>query len=1085
MNRSLTTSGWLARLPLLVLCTLAALAGCHSKGSARTPDSGTTAVCSGDAGTPAVNGRACGCDADCASGFCVDGVCCNSACTESCKACNTLSAPGTCSFVAAGDPPRSASICPKSDVTSCGLDGTCDGKGGCRSYVSGTVCQPGTCNGASLGGIRVCDGAGSCTPGPATICAPFNCDTRSSACLTSCTSDSDCAANVKCVNGSCGRRPVGAACSEASQCASGFCADGFCCNVACTGSCVSCDQSGRMGTCWPTAAGVADPHKVCTFTDKATCGQTGACDGLGGCAHYAAETVCAAPSCSGERLTTAATCDGLGTCRPPGVQTCAPFACANSACVSHCTSDRDCSAGHTCTNGSCGLKSMGQPCSAAAECTSGFCGDGVCCATACAGSCRSCALSTSLGTCAPVPAGAGDPHGGCFDQGAASCGTDGTCDGAGACHKYPTGTECAPETCSKGVYTPPSTCGATGTCRAPDAITCAPYVCNGARCYTACGNDSACATGNACVQGSCGTKPNGAFCSTGTECQSQHCAQGVCCASACTGSCVSCAISGSMGSCTPVPTGLPDPLALCADQGPTSCGTDGKCQAGACQKYPSGTACSNASCPVPGATFTGAGTCDGAGTCWVPAAASCFPFTCGLNACKSSCTSDQDCAGGQYCNQGSCGQKTNGAVCQTGPECQSGICAQGVCCATACTGSCLSCAVSGKAGTCTPVAAGGADPSGQCLNQGAASCGMTGFCNGGGACAVYAAGTQCAPPACADPTTTTLARTCDGAGACKPAATQSCAPYVCSSTTKSCLAACGSDADCVAPATCNAGSCGVKRLGQSCSAGGQCASGFCVDGVCCSAAACGTCQACNVGGAAGSCQPVAAGSAEPHQLCPASPPCGFDGTCNGAGACRNVSAGTSCGAATCTGSTTTVSTCNGAGLCTQAAQTCPGHFICGGSGCLTTCLADGDCVAGTTCQSGSCTNLAPLGTACTTNAECFSGMCTDHVCCQSASCGACNACNLAGKAGTCAPLPSGTSCGAAACKPGKTGTLNAASTCDAAGHCVAGAAIDCSPQACVNAACTIGCASNSDCAPGYACKSAVTVLDAGLLSRCQ
>ncbi len=1063
------------------LLLIVGVAGCHSNGTSnKSPDGGVIATCAGDGGTAKTNGSGCACDADCASGFCADGVCCNSACTETCKSCKTASAPGTCVFVPAGAAPRSASVCPKTDVSTCGLDGTCDGKGGCRSYAAGTVCQPGTCDGASIGAIHVCDGVGNCTPGPATICAPFNCDPKTNACVTSCTSDADCAANVNCINGSCGRRPGGAICSDASQCASGFCTDGFCCNVACSGPCVSCNQSGRLGTCMPTAVGIADPHKVCRTTDKSTCGQTGACDGLGGCAKYAAETVCAAPSCTGGVLNTAGTCDGMGTCRPPGLEACDPYQCTNGACISHCASDADCTPGHACVNGSCGQKALGQPCAAASECLSGFCADGVCCATACGGSCRSCALSTSLGTCASVPLGASDPHGVCLDQHATSCGTDGTCDGAGGCHKYPTGTECGAEACSAGVYTPTSTCDANGNCRAPDAVACAPYLCNGARCYTACGNDSACAAGKSCVQGSCGLKPNGAFCSGAAECQSSHCAQGVCCATACDGSCLSCAVTGSMGLCTAVPAGLPDPLALCTDQGAASCGMDGKCQAGACRKYVQGTACANASCPMPGTTFTAGGACDGAGSCMVPASASCFPFTCGLNACRSTCASDADCAAGQYCNGGSCGLKANGAVCQTGTECLSAVCAQGVCCGTTCTGTCRSCAVKGSVGVCSAVPAGGSDPTGQCSDKGAASCGTTGLCNGAGACAVYAAGTQCAPPTCpSGATTATLARTCDGAGTCKTAATQSCSPFACNATTQTCVSVCTTDADCASGQFCTAGSCGLRRLGQICTADNQCASNNCVDGVCCSAATCGACQSCNLAGSAGSCQPVPAGSAEPHQLCAANPPCGFTGTCNGAGACQNAAAGTACGASACSGSTSTSSACNGAGTCTQTGVACPGHFNCGASGCLTACGSDTDCVTGYTCQSGSCSNLKPLGSACTASSECFSGACTDHVCCQSASCGACKACNLTG---TCAPLPSGTICAAAACKSGRTGTLNAASTCDSAGNCVAGATIDCTPQACVNAACTVVCTSPTDCAPGHSCKAEV---DAGVsVNRC-
>ena len=43
-------------------------------------------------GTPQVLGGSCGCNAQCASGFCVEGVCCATACTGGC---NTCSAAGS------------------------------------------------------------------------------------------------------------------------------------------------------------------------------------------------------------------------------------------------------------------------------------------------------------------------------------------------------------------------------------------------------------------------------------------------------------------------------------------------------------------------------------------------------------------------------------------------------------------------------------------------------------------------------------------------------------------------------------------------------------------------------------------------------------------------------------------------------------------------------------------------------------------------------------------------------------------------------------------------------------------------------
>src|SRR4029077_7747642 len=145
----------------------------------------------------------------------------------------------------------------------------------------------------------------------------------------------------------------------------------------------------------------------------------------------------------------------------------APYRCLGSACVSRCTSDADCVAGHACQNGSCGMKADGQLCTNGGECASTFCVDGVCCADACTTACKSCSLSTALGRCSAVAAGADDPHGICVDQGQASCGTDKKCDGAGACRKYKPGTVCAPEHCDNNVYTPESTCGATGHCGAP------------------------------------------------------------------------------------------------------------------------------------------------------------------------------------------------------------------------------------------------------------------------------------------------------------------------------------------------------------------------------------------------------------------------------------------------------------------------------------------------------------------------------------------------------------------------------------------------------------------------------------------
>jgi hypothetical protein len=141
---------------------------------------------------------------------------------------------------------------------------------------------------------------------------------------------------------------------------------------------------------------------------------------------------------------------------------------------------------------SCGKLADGQPCTMANECAHNFCQQGVCCATACAGTCASCALAGTLGTCASVPSGS-DPLGQCADQGMATCGTDGSCNGSGACRKYAAGTVCVPATCTGSTQTPNATCNASNACVTPANVSCVPYACgtNGA-CRPTCSTATDC-----------------------------------------------------------------------------------------------------------------------------------------------------------------------------------------------------------------------------------------------------------------------------------------------------------------------------------------------------------------------------------------------------------------------------------------------------------------------------------------------------------------------------------------------------------------------------------------------------------------
>ncbi len=898
----------------------------------------------------------------------------------------------------------------------------------------------------------------------------------------------------------------GDACTAASACQSGFCVDGVCCESACTGDCLTCAGDGTKGSCIPADRGT-NPRAKCVDTGAAACGTDGTCDGAGSCEKYPAGVACQTAGCTGSTLMFAGRCDGNGTCAAPPSQSCAPFTCgAAGQCKTTCAADTDCASGTFCVAGSCGKKPIGASCGASADCNSGNCAQGVCCATACSGTCKSCAVAGSAGTCINVPAGQ-DPLAQCDDQGPSSCLQDGFCDGKGGCETYAAGTSCGAATCTGGTYTPAGKCDGAGTCAPAAAQSCKAYLCGaGGACKTSCAADTDCATGYFCVGGSCAKKGLGTTCSADSDCGSGHCAQGVCCMTACAGTCMSCALTGSTGTCAPIPTGM-DPFNQCADQAATNpCGTSGACDGnGACAYYPAGTSCAAASCT--GSTLTQGRTCDGAGTCRPATTAMCDPFACGAGACKATCTTNADCVSPNVCSNGSCGKLPPGAPCTSASSCVSGFCAQGVCCDKACTGTCMSCALSGSAGTCSPVPAGAApNPTSQCAATAASGCLTDGLCDGTGHCRDWPSGTVCAAASCMD-STLKPAATCDGAGTCKTFTPGNCpGNLVCDSTTmNSCKTKCASDADCVSPTVCNGGSCSLKPNGTACSSGSECATNTCQQGVCCATTCTGTCMSCAVSGKAGTCNPVTAGGADPTATCSdkGASSCGTNGKCDGSGKCQLYPANTICAASTCLMGDvfTPARMCDGAGTCKTVTSTLCDPWGCGTNGaCNTTCSGNGDCTAPATCAGGSCGKLPP-GQPCATANACQSGFCANGVCCNNACTGTCTACNLSGTMGTCTAVPagqaptptsqctdtgastcgtngkcdgnggcqkyaSGTPCSSASC----TGsTLQPASTCNTSGTCVKPSTSMCNPYQCGTNACKTGCSADADCVSPYIC----------------
>jgi Cellulose binding domain len=293
-----------------------------------------------------------------------------------------------------------------------------------------------------------------------------------------------------------------------SDCASGFCFDGICCGTDCSAACWSCALVGTVGTCVPAEVG-SDPRQDCPDDGLPSCRRDGACDGSGACRRYPLGAICRQPTCRGSTLTQAFRCDGVGSCALTSGQPCDPYLCDGNAqeCLFACASSADCVPGRVCANGRCGRSPFGAPCAIADDCNSGFCQQGVCCASVCNGTCRSCALPGSAGTCTAVPRGQ-DPLTQCSDQTAALCGTDGTCDGAGACQLYVASTACSPPNCAGSLFTATRSCDGIGACRPPVVTDCGLYQCGATGCKTSCTVTADCTPPYVCTGTTCGAPTN-------------------------------------------------------------------------------------------------------------------------------------------------------------------------------------------------------------------------------------------------------------------------------------------------------------------------------------------------------------------------------------------------------------------------------------------------------------------------------------------------------------------------------------------------------------------------------------------------
>lgn len=587
----------------------------------------------------------------------------------------------------------------------CGSDGAANRDGGSCSCSSDETCIDGQCLPATCGDLVVtgnetdidCGGAcAPCTEGQSCLgyidCASQFC---ADGVCRDCMGDEDCATapGTYCNGGMCTERlELGDACDTGDQCTSGYCVDGVCCDGPCDGECESC---GSSGACDFTPAG-GDSEGDCTASADGTCGLDGTCDGSGGCRFRVADTECDLATCGGGG---AGACDGEGLCDPGGVESCDPYVCgASDTCLTSCSGDEDCVDGYYCAPGNtCEPKAaQGAECSSGAQCQTGHCVDGVCCSSACTGTCRTCAGN---GSCSYIDAGVQSlsdcPTG-------STCGNTGACNGAGGCTKASSSTVCQEQSCSNSTEYAERTCDGLGNCDSGSPTSCGDFRCSGDSCRTSCSDDSHCQTGYYCDSPSCEPKKSaGASCSNGDECISDNCANGVCCNTACTGTCSSClnAHTGENdGTCADVTDGT-DPLNDCAQQSASTCGRTGACENGGCQLYDSSTVCASAACS--GDDLTSDRTCNGSGTCQSASVLACSPYTCENDDCLEECANDTDCASGHVCahgtqtgatgqvEAGTClNQESDGSPCLDDAQCPNGFCGgSGYCC----NGFCIDC----------------------------------------------------------------------------------------------------------------------------------------------------------------------------------------------------------------------------------------------------------------------------------------------------------------------------------------------------------------------------------------------------------
>jgi hypothetical protein len=145
-----------------------------------------------------------------------------------------------------------------------------------------------------------------------------------------------------------------------------------------------------------------------------------------------------------------------------------------------------------------------------------------------------------------------------------------------------------------------------------------------------------------------------------------------------------------------------------------------------------------------------------------------------------------------------------GNACSKAEDCGSRFCVDGVCCDRACAGTCEACDVSGKVGTCSPVA-GAPHGSRPACDAGGGDVCKARVCDGQdpSSCAGFTTA-ECKPSTCTGETFTPAA-ICDGTGNCANPPAIGCGSYACD--VAGCLTSCTSSDECAKGLVCKGRAC--------------------------------------------------------------------------------------------------------------------------------------------------------------------------------------------------------------------------------------------------------------------------------------